>query len=250
MRYQGKRALVTGAGGGIGRAVALRLAAEGAHVVCHDIIAATVDVTAKTINECGGAATAVVGDLRVDGDVDRLVAGLAPAGVDVLVNVAGIADHLLPLGETDDEMWNNVISINLTGLARLTRGVLEGMVERESGSIVSIGSVASFSGGGAGAAYTASKHALHGLTRSIAFFYGPRGIRCNVVAPGPVTTDLSGTANPTVEWAWKLIEPQLGRSRRFATAEDIASVVSWVGSDEASIINGVLIPADAGWSAS
>lgn len=244
LRHSGKTIVVTGAGRGIGRAVALRLAEEGARVVGFEVNEAGME---ETLEMLGDGHVGFIGDVSSGADIHRFVAEQPAA--DVLVNVAGIADNLLPIGEMSEETWDSVLAINATGPMRLTKVLLPGMIERGSGNVINIASVAAWSGGGAGTAYTASKHALLGMTRSVAFYYGQKGIRCNVVAPGPVVTDLSGSAEPGCDWAWEKIEPLLSRSQQFATAEQIASVVSWLGCEESSIINGALIAADAGWSA-
>lgn len=132
-------------------------------------------------------------------------------------------DWFLPADEIDDETWDRVMAVDATGPFKLCRAVLPSMRQRGSGAIVNAGSAASVRGGTAGVAYTMSKHAVLGLTRSIAWVYATLGIRCNVVLPGGVETNI-GT-----------------------TAVEIASLVSWLGSDEASNINSAVIDDDGGW---
>jgi len=131
-------------------------------------------------------------DVRDSGAINATVDELLErfGGVDVLVNNAGIADGFTATIEMSDELWADVLGVNLAAPFRLARRVLPSMVERGSGAIVNIASVASLAAGAGGAAYTASKHGLLGLTRSLALEYGPKGIRVNAVLPGPMRTDL------------------------------------------------------------
>jgi NAD(P)-dependent dehydrogenase (short-subunit alcohol dehydrogenase family) len=114
----------------------------------------------------------------------------AGSTVDGLANVAGIMDAFLPPAEVDDETWDRVFRVNLTAPMRLTRAVLPGMIARGGGAIVNVASEASLRASASGVAYTSSKHALAGFTKSVAFFYGPQGIRANAVAPGAVATNI------------------------------------------------------------
>ena len=246
-RHSGSFALVTGAASGIGRATALQLAAEGARVLATDVVA---DGLATLSAERSGIIT-MAGDLCDAAFLDSLVARAAEMGtVDVLANVAGIMDHFVPAGEVSDELWERVLGVNLTAPMRLCRAVLGPMVEAGKGAIVNVASAASLGGSGAGAAYHASKHALAGLTKHIAFVYGHRGIRCNAVCPGQTFTNLGSTAAPTVPWAF---EQQLHAiamaGERPAQPEQIAAAISWLASREADHVNGVLLPVDGGWKA-
>lgn len=246
-RHQGRQALVTGAGSGIGRATALRLAREGAIVIGCDISA---DGLAQTASE--GAAehlsvTTVVADVTRQADVDALAAKTG-GRVDILANVAGIMDHFLPLGEVDDETWTRVIDVNLTGVMRLTRAVLPVMQAAGGGAIVTVASEASLSAGASGVAYSASKHGVVGLVKSVAFFYGPQGIRSNAVLPGPVDTGIGATAMPTSTWAIERAGVKLASMPPMADPDRIASVISWLASDEAANVNGALVTSDGGWS--
>ena len=187
---------------------------------------------------------------------EMLVAGVDVADVvakhgkvDILANVAGIMDHFAPLDEVTDELWANVLAVNLNGPMRLTRAVLPGMRERGTGSVVMVASEASLRGGTAGVAYTASKHALLGLVRHVAYFYGPQGIRCNAVLPGPVATGIGASAMPVSQWAMERAVASMGVMGPIAQPEAIASVISWLGCAEAGNVNGAVVAADGGWSA-
>jgi NAD(P)-dependent dehydrogenase (short-subunit alcohol dehydrogenase family) len=250
-RHQGRVAIVTGAGSGIGRAVALRLAGEGAAVVGCDVNAAGLDATLAAIRDAGRDATMLPADVTDPAAVDRLVdeASGRHGRVDLLANVAGIMDWFLPAHEVDDETWQRVLAVNVTGPMQLCRRVLPGMLTRRAGAIVNVASVAGLRGGGAGIAYTASKHALIGITRSIAWTYRGEGIRCNAVCPGGVETNIGATAMPRSQWAYERLGKSLALAERVADPDEIATLLSWLGSDEAANVNGAIVTADGGWTA-
>ncbi len=250
-RHQGRVAIVTGAGSGIGQAVALRLAREGAVVVGCDIDEAGLDATLAGIRTAGKDATMLPADITSQADVDRVVdETVAGHGrVDALANVAGIMDWFLPAHEVDDDTWNRVLAVNLGGPMMLSRKVLPGMMERRSGVIVNVASVGGLAGGVAGVAYTVSKHALVGLTRSIAWAYRAEGIRCNAVCPGGVQTNIGTTAVPRSQWGYERLGKILALAERTAQPDEIATLLSWLCSDEASAVNGAIITADGGWTA-
>ncbi len=246
-RHVDKVALVTGAASGIGRATVLRLAQEGARVVGCDVNEEAMSETDKALSEAGVSADLVLADVTVQADVDRLVAA-AGERVDLLANVAGIMDHFLPLTEVDDETWNRVIDVNLTGVMRLTRAVLPLMQASGRGAIVTVASKASLGAGASGVAYTSSKHGVLGLVKSVAYFYGYENIRCNAVLPGPVETAIGSTAAPKSEWAMGKAQLSMATMRQTAQPDEIAAVISWLLSDEASDVNGAMVTADGGWS--
>ncbi len=247
-RHQGRHALVTGAGSGIGRATALRLAREGATVTGCDISADGLADTAAQAAAEHLAVTTVVADVTRQADVDALVAQVG-ARIDILANVAGIMDHFLPLGEVDDETWTRVLDVNLTGVMRLTRAVLPVMQASGGGAVVTVASEASLSAGASGVAYAASKHGVVGLVKSVAFFYGPQGIRSNAVLPGPVDTGIGASSLPTSTWAIERAGVKFASMPPMADPDRIASVISWLASDEAANVNGALVTSDGGWSA-
>ena len=244
-RFAGQTAIVTGAGSGIGLATAVLFASEGARVVAADISEQRLaDLTAQFPDL---DVVAVAADITLPGDIDRIIAA-ADGRIDILANVAGIMDGFLPAGEVDDATWDRVFAVNTTATLRLIRAVLPAMVEAGSGAIVNVASEAGLRGSTAGVAYTASKHAVVGITKSTAFTYGPLGIRTNATTPGPVRTNVDGTPRS-----------ELGASRIFALfgalgvpiaeAAEQAAVIAFLASDAASNINGIVLPVDGGWSA-
>lgn len=248
-RHMGHIAVVTGAGSGIGRATALRLAAEGATVLGCDVDGEGLAGTLKEIEDAGGTAITVTADVTRQEDVDRVVAALPGGRVDLLANVAGVMDFFLPVTELDDATWDRVLAINLTGPMRLCRALIPVMRTAKAGTIVNVASIGGLTGSVAGAAYVASKHGLIGLTRSISFMYADDGIRCCAVCPGGVETNIGRTATPKVEWAFARLQKAFARGGRTAAPDEIATLISWLGSAEASNVNGAIITADGGWTA-
>ncbi|HET8525394.1 MAG TPA: SDR family oxidoreductase [Actinomycetota bacterium] len=246
-RHAGKVAIVTGAGSGIGRATTLRLAREGARVIACDVVEQALTETRIALGDLGSSVELVKADITSQEEVDRVVAA-AGSRIDAVANVAGIMDHFLPLGDLDDVTWDRVMAVNVTGVMRLSRAVLPLMLEVGRGGIVTVASEASLGAGAAGVAYTTSKHAVIGLVKSIAYFYGPKGIRSNAVLPGPVETNIGTTAAPKVPWAMERAQLSMATMSQPAQPDEIAAAISWLASDEASNINGAIVTADGGWS--
>ena len=242
--FTGQTIIVTGAGSGIGRATALRLHREGARVIGADVSAERLDaLRAEASDE---RMVTVAGDIAEAATIQQIMdaAGLT---VDGLANVAGIMDAFLPPAEVDDETWDRVFRVNLTAPMRLTRAVLPGMIARGGGAIVNVASEASLRASASGVAYTSSKHALAGFTKSVAFFYGPQGIRANAVAPGAVATNIEAPMRSA--YAAGRIGPIMqALMTPVATSEQLASAIVWLLSDQSANINGVILPSDGGWS--
>ena len=244
-RHHNSIALVTGAASGIGRATAVRLAGEGATVVATD---GNGDGLTSLSAEVPGIIT-VQGDLRDAGFITHLVGRAEAVGpVATVANVAGVTDRFLPVSEVDDEMWTQVFEINVTAPMRICRAIIPLMTARGGGAIVNVASVTALGGSGGGVSYVASKHASVGLTRHIAFTYGPQGIRCNAVCPGGVDTPIDITPAPSAQWAYErqLVGIAVGGFDR-ADPDEIATAISWLASSEASNVNGIVMPVDGGW---
>ncbi|MFE3825495.1 SDR family NAD(P)-dependent oxidoreductase [Streptomyces sp. NPDC059092] len=247
---QGRSVVVTGAGSGIGRATALHFAREGARVLVADLDRKGADETVEAIGAEGGTARAVVGDLSDQRVADQVVATAVESfgGLDVLVNNAGVMDRMSALGETEDAEWERVIGVNLTAPFILTRAALPHLLATGRGAIVFSASEAALRGSAAGAAYTASKHGVVGLTKSLAVMYRSRGIRTNAIAPGGTATQIRVDARPDAEGPAALA-PYLGLAGKVAEAEEQAAAIVFLASDAASNINGAVLPVDNGWSA-
>ena len=253
MRLAHKVVVITGAGSGMGRAMAVLFASEGASVVAAEWNAESLRQTVDDIRGSGGEISGVEGNVASEVDCNTIIDFTIETygRLDVLCNNAGVMDTNQAVGELTNEMWERVLGINLNGPMFLSRRAVPIMLSQGGGSIVNTTSLAGLGGGAAGAAYTVSKHGLIGLTRNTAFVYGPEGVRCNAIAAGAVETNIMASIDPTK------MDPK--GSARYGTwyaaipgqlkAEDIAQLALFLASDESKMINGAIIPADAGWSA-
>ncbi len=236
----------------MGRAMANLFSAEGAKIVAADWNQATLDEVVAEVTAAGGEIVGVQGDVSKREDAERIIATAEEhfGRLDVLCNNAGVMDTNHGVAEMDDEIYNRVMGINLYGPVCTTRAAVPLMIKGGGGSIVNSGSVAGQGGAAAGAAYTISKHALKGLTRSTAYMYAPDGIRCNLIAIGAVETNIMQSVDMAkmdpkgserfqkwyamIPWALKPI--------------DIAHVALFLASDEAKGVNGAVLATDAGWT--
>jgi 3-oxoacyl-[acyl-carrier protein] reductase len=242
---QGRRALVTGSSRGIGRAIAMRLAADGAAVAVnyHSRADAAQEVVAA-IEAAGGTAVALGGDVSQSADAQRLVAETHEqlGGLDILVNNAGITrDQLLMrMSELD---WELVIDTNLKSVFLICQAAIKGLMRQRSGRIVNISSVSGIDGNAGQSNYAAAKAGMIGFTRSLAREVGSRGVTVNAVAPGFVTTDLTAELDETMLDSVRAMTPL----RRLGTAADVASAVAFLASDDASYITGQVLRVDGGF---
>ncbi|MER7506106.1 SDR family oxidoreductase [Nonomuraea pusilla] len=266
--------MVTGAGSGIGRAMALAFAQAGARVVVCDLDAGSAARTAAEIIDAAGPATpppaaappgvrppvaaavaapvalpvaADVGEEEAVGALVETAIG-AYGRIDVLCNNAGIMDTMALPADVTPALWKRVLRVNLTGTFLVTHAVLPHLLRQGGGAIVNTASEAGVRGGAAGVACTASKHGVVGLTRSVAWAYAGNGIRCNAILPGPTMTGIATNVSFDPVGAARLA-PVLALGERMARPEQMAAAALFLASDAASFVNGAIVPVDGGWSA-
>lgn len=249
MKLDGRIAVVTGAGSGMGRAMVREFYANGASVVAVDIRG---DAAEETIAEVKDPerSLALAADVSQLDQVESVVSATTGrfGRIDLLCNNAGVLDDYTPAHETSDELWNRVIGVNLTGAFLFSRAVVPGMMAQHNGVIINTASISSFVAGGGGAAYTASKHAVLGLTKQLAFDYGKHGVRVNAICPGAIHTGMTNHLltpegrNPHVDAA--VAGTPAGR---WGTPEEIAALALFLASDEAGFIHGAAFTIDGGW---
>jgi meso-butanediol dehydrogenase / (S,S)-butanediol dehydrogenase / diacetyl reductase len=247
-RFEGKVALVTGAASGIGRATAVRLAAEGASVWCADINEEGVAATERSIVDGGGRARSSVVDVTDAAACGALVADAVTAfgGLDVLANIAGIGGMRHFADETPERLLR-MFQVNAAGPFQLCQAALPHLLERK-GNVLNLASTAGIIGQSYVAAYCASKHALVGLTRALAIELGRQGVRFNAVCPGGVNTGLLAEFVPPDGASMSLV------SRAFLTRDmqepdSVAAMIAYVCSDEAYYVNGAILSIDGGTTA-
>lgn len=244
MELTDRVAVVTGAGSGIGRAVALRLAAAGARVAVSDINESSAAETARLAVERGAQALATATDVSDSAAVAALFATLDQKHwpVDVLVNNAGNSHALTPLEQTTDEQWRSIVDVHLSGTFYCCREAVRRMLPRRRGAIVNVGSVAGLLGLGGAGSYSAAKAAVMALAKALSMEVAPHGIRVNSVAPGWVDTPILN--NLPKGWREGMVQnTPLGRIGR---PEEIAEVVLFLASDASSFVTGQVISPNGG----
>ncbi|MDQ2979443.1 MAG: 3-oxoacyl-[acyl-carrier-protein] reductase [Acidobacteriota bacterium] len=241
-RFEGRRALVTGASRGIGEAVAKRLAEEGAVVLAAARTAADLERVVGEIRSSGGQASALPLDLSDSASIDAAAkTALADGVVDVLVNNAGVTDDNLLL-RMSRESWDRVISTNLTGVFLLTQAVIRSMIKKRYGRIVNVTSVVGIMGNPGQANYAASKAGLIGFTKSVARELASRNVTCNAVAPGFIATSMTEKMTDDAKTALSSQIP-LGR---LGSPGDVASAVAYLASEDAAYVTGHVLNVSGG----
>lgn len=242
-RLAGRVALITGAGQGIGRAIALRFAQEGAKVVALDVVPDGINALVSEIKAAGGEALAVVCDVTQREQVAGAVqAALDAFGqIDILCNNAGITRDAR-LVKMTEEQFDQVIAVNLKGVFNMTQAVAPHMIERGYGRIITTSSVVGLYGNFGQTNYVASKAGVIGMTRVWARELGPKGITANAVAPGFIATDMVKTVPQEVLERFVTMTPV----RRLGQPEDIANAFLFLASDEAAFVNGAVLSVDGG----
>jgi len=260
-RLEEKVAVVTGAGSGIGRAIALRFAREGARVVVGDYRPEGGNETLDLIRRAGGKGLFVQGDVSQWGDVDRLVSGATTefGRLDIMVNNAGVLDGYMTCLETPEALWARVLAINLTGVFFGLKRALKEMVPRGHGRVINIASVAGLQAGGGGTAYTTSKFGVVGLTKQVAYEVAAQGVTVNAICPGPITTNLRANSphllGPNAPDMAKgvgvddaAVKAMVPVGRR-GTPDDLTGAAVFLASDEAAYVTGHTLVVDGGWNA-
>jgi NAD(P)-dependent dehydrogenase (short-subunit alcohol dehydrogenase family) len=249
MRLKDKVAVITGAASGIGLATAKRFVGEGAKVVAVDWHADAIEKAAAAI---AGSIVPFVANVAEEESARMVDHAVSTFGrIDILVNNAGVMDLFQSVADVDNGTWRRVMGVNVDGPMFAMRRAVPLMLAQGGGAIANIASVAGLGGGSAGAAYTASKHALIGLTKSTAFQYAKSGIRCNAIASGGVNTNIMQSIDPA-----GIDQAAMGRLGAYHATnpgmlepDDLANMVLFLASDEARHVNGAIIPVDMGWRA-
>src|SRR5882724_1074213 len=256
MKLENRIALVTGGGRGIGRAIAMAFASEGAQVtVAARSFEQVEQVAREIVNKCSRKALPVVCDVPDAASVERLFKAVNESfgrGPDILVNNAGIAESA-PLTKTGDELWQRHLAVNLSGSFYCMRAALPGMIERGWGRIINIASIAGKTGAPYIAAYSASKHGVLGLTRSASQEVARNGITVNAICPGYVDTDMTTRGIENITNKTSLTKDQaldsikkMSPQNRLVTAEEVAALALLLASEDGRGINGQAINVDGG----
>ena len=245
MDLTGKRAVVTGAGQGIGKAIALKLAQHGADVIVDDINPETAPQTAREIQTLGRKAVAVVADVSKRGEVERLIQTAVKelGGIDILVNNAGIARSNV-LARLKDEQWDEVLNVDLKGIFYCTQAAVPSMMKQRSGKIINISSIYGRIGAIGDANYAAAKSGIVGFTKSIALELARYNINVNAIMPGLVDTALLRGIPE------KYLKPMIEEVplKRVGRPEDIANVAAFLASEDSSYMTGAILEVTGGWN--
>lgn len=203
------------------------------------------------IAQKGGIATGVLVNVSSEEAISKMVeiAVKNYGTVDIVVNNAGIMDNFQPIETVTDATWEKVMAVNVTGPMRIIRKVMPMFLAKKSGVIINVASIGGLQGSRAGVAYTASKHAVIGMTKNIGFQYAKLGIRCNAIAPGGVNTNIGTTMSEPDKFGMERAMAGIAANIRAAEPIEIAKVALFLASDDASFVNGEVVVADAGWTA-
>jgi NAD(P)-dependent dehydrogenase (short-subunit alcohol dehydrogenase family) len=254
VRMQDKVALITGAANGLGRKIAETFASEGARLVLADVARERLEDLVATLDARGPGCVAVCADVTREDDAREIVArAVAEFGrLDCAVNNAGIMDGMQLVDEADPALYRKVMAVNADGPFLVSQAAVRQMLAQDppGGAIVNIASLAGAGGMRGGTPYTMSKHAVIGLTRSTAFSYRHRGIRCNAVLPGTMATDMGGDFDPErySAQALQLLTEGFQRPDTMLTVDtqQVANMVTYLASDDARDVNGAEIVVDGG----
>ncbi|MFD1124794.1 glucose 1-dehydrogenase [Lentilactobacillus raoultii] len=247
----GKMTIITGAGSGMGAAMAKLFASEGAKVVAADLNLDRANEVVSDIQKAGNQAIAVKANVANQADISAMFSSAKEqyGPVDILVNNAGIMDNMAAVGDLEDDEWTKVMTVNTNSVMYGMRAAIQEFLPRHTGVILNIASVGGTNGARAGAAYTASKHAVVGLTKNTAYMYANEGIRVNAIAPGGIATNISQSMGNVNQFGMKRQMTGMQTSPKPGTPDEIANVALFLVSDGARYINGAIVPVDGGWTA-
>ncbi|QAT42220.1 SDR family NAD(P)-dependent oxidoreductase [Aminipila luticellarii] len=254
MRLDGKVVVITGVSSGMGRATAELFAAEGAKVIGMARRKEMLDTLKKDIEAKGGVFVPYQGDVSIEeqaeGVIDFAVAKFGK--LDVAFFNAGLADGNYPIAEVTDELWKKIMGINLDGVFWGTRRAVQIMLDQGYGNIITTASVGGLHGGVAGTAYVTAKHAVIGMTKNIAYYYGRKGIRANAICPGGVRSEIvtKGVGfEHSSQYGNEMQKLGLDTSNGMGEPEDIANLALFLAGEDSKFVNGAALVIDGGWTA-
>ncbi len=249
---EGKVAVITGAGSGIGKSTVSLFLQEGATCVAADLNYDSVVALQEEFAEYKDQIKPFRVNVSNSEEVEAMIAyAISECGkMDIIFNNAGIMDGFLPIDELDDQMWDRVMKINAGGVMFACRSAVKYFLERgEGGVILNTASLGGLCGARAGLAYTASKFAVVGMTKNIAFMYGDAGIRCNAICPGGISTNIGmGLSEPSKRGTARTL-PGKGQMTRIGDPYEIAAAAVFLSCDASTFVNGATLTVDGGWSA-
>lgn len=250
-KLENKVAIVTGAASGMGKSIAKLYAQQGAKVVVADYNFEGAEAVVKEITEANGQAIPMSVNVADADAVNKMIEDTVNeyGALDILVNNAGVMDNFEPVGEIKDEDWDRIFDINTKGVMRAMRKAVNYWLDNDkAGVIVNTISTGGISGAHAGATYGASKHAVVGLTKNTAYMYAKKNIRVNGIAPGAVATNISSSITNPSKLGSERLQAVQGIIPRVGAPEEIAEAALFLASEDASFINGVVLPVDGGWT--
>lgn len=247
---ENKTAIITGAGSGMGKAMALLFAKEGANVLASDVREDRLRELVKESSALPGKLSSLKINVANEDEVKKMIDETVKrySSIDILINNAGILDNFMPVAETSTELWNLVMGVNINGPFYACRAAIPVMLKQGKGVIINISSIGGFCGARAGVAYTTSKHALIGLTKNIGFQYAQKGIRCVAIAPGGVQTNIGENMKPN-PLGYEKLSLGMQTNPRMGDPSEIAEIALFLATDKSNFINGTVITADSGWTA-
>lgn len=254
MVLKDKVAIVTGASSGMGNDIAFQFAMEGAKVFAVARRMDRLEHLAEKAKKHGGEIIPFKADMSVQKETENMVTEAIKrfGKIDILVNNAGVMDDFSPVGDVSDDMWTKVMNLNVNAPFYATRAAVKFFLTREEGGvIVNVASIGGLFGGRAGAAYTASKHALVGLTKNTGFMYSKHNIRCNAICPGGIVTEIGSSEfmKNVNQMGMAMATSGAGANPRMGLGSEIASVAVMLASDATAYVNGQCLAVDGGFTA-